>query len=89
MTPSQSTSTEGRHRMMTAALIREPRASSAQMLRIMEILQLTYTPKVARKNTDALWKIERSDSSAAIRIASYLSLPRCSSSLKRVPMSIA
>ena len=69
---------------MTIALITEPRASIEQMLLIISMLQVRYTPKVAQKKTSALDIMERSAALAAMRMAFMRSCPRCSSSRKRV-----
>lgn len=60
---------------MTIALITEPRASIEQMLLIISMLQVRYTPKVAQKKTSALDIMERSAALAAMRMAFMAVVP--------------
>ena len=79
-TGSQTQSTGGSSRMMTAALIKAPRASMEQMEPMISMSEATLTPRVAAKSTRALVRMEESDDVAAAMAASFRSLPARSSS---------
>ena len=88
-TGSQTQSTGGSSRMMTAALMRAPRASMEQMEPMISMSEATLTPSVAAKSTRALVRMEESDDVAAAMAASFRSFPERSSSWKRVVMRMA
>ena len=79
MKPSQASSTDGRMKMLTSALMTAPRASIEQMLLMISIFEMSETPKVAQKKTEALVMIDLSEALEAILIASTRSCPFCSS----------
>ena len=83
-TGSQTQSTGGSSRMMTAALMRAPRASMEQMEPMISMSEATLTPSVAAKSTRALVRMEESEDVAAAMADSFRSFQAPISSWKAV-----
>ena len=67
-------------KILTSAEMTAPRESIRQMLLTMSIVEISATPRVEQKKTRALVMMEMSEEVAAIWMASFRSLPFCSSS---------
>ena len=80
MMGSKTTNTEGRMNMLIRAEMMAPRDSIRQMLLTMSMVEISATPRVEQKKTRALVMMEMSEEVAAIWMASFRSLPFCSSS---------